>query len=254
MCELFGISSREKIHCNILLRTFFSHSVNHPDGWGLASFHDGGASIEKEPLSAAESAYLRARLKDNISEDVLLAHIRKASVGNLSYQNTHPFALRDGQGCLWTLIHNGTIFESPLLEPYRQFQKGSTDSERILYYLVEQINHGRGSSLSRCAIIEEAVCAIAPKNKVNLLIYDGSLLYIHCNHRGSLYLWQRPETVVVSTQPLNQASWMEVPLNTLLAYRQGKLVYTGKPHSHEYVKPDDGEPPLFPELMDGLGI
>lgn len=254
MCELLGVSSREKIHCNILLRTFFSHSVDHPDGWGLASFYDGGASIEKEPLSAVESAYLRARLKDDISEDILLAHIRKASVGNLSYQNAHPFALRDGRGCLWTLIHNGTIFESPLLEPYRQVQKGSTDSERILYYLVEQINRGGGSALDCCAIIEEAVRAIAPKNKVNLLIYDGDLLYIHCNHRGSLYLWQRPGTLVVSTRPLNQAPWTEAPLNTLLAYRRGEPVYHGKPHSHEYVKPDDGEPPLFPGLTDGLGI
>ena len=125
---------------------------------------------------------------------------------------------------------------------------------RLGIHLVEQINHGRETSLSRCAMIEEAVRAIVSKNKVNLLIYDGSLLYIHCNHRGSLYLWQRPETVVVSTQPLNQASWMEVPLNTLLACRRGKLVYTGKPHSHEYVKPDDGEPPLLPELTDGSGI
>lgn len=241
MCELLGISSREKILCNELLRTFFSHSVNHPDGWGLAAFYDNAVSLEKEPASAAESSYLKARLTDSIEESVLLAHIRKASVGNISYKNSHPFALRDIQGCLWTLIHNGTIFESAELEPYRSRQKGSTDSERILYYLVDQINARQAvrqrplSPKERFSIVEETVRTIAPGNKVNLLIYDGEMLYVHCNHRESLYLRQEPETLVVSTTPLTQDRWAEAPLNTVLAYCQGERVYTGTPHSFEYV-------------------
>ena len=115
MCELFGVSSREPVRCNELLREFFSHGTQHPDGWGLATFYDGAVSLEKEPLPSTESTYLKTRLAANITKDILLAHIRKASVGNLTYDNSHPFVLRDSWNRSWTLIHNGTIFESPLL-------------------------------------------------------------------------------------------------------------------------------------------
>ena len=50
MCELLGVSSQEKVPCNDLLQTFFSHSTNHPDGWGLAAFYGNTAVIEKEPV------------------------------------------------------------------------------------------------------------------------------------------------------------------------------------------------------------
>ena len=36
MCELFGLNSAEKVNCNELLGTFFSHGETNPDGWGLA--------------------------------------------------------------------------------------------------------------------------------------------------------------------------------------------------------------------------
>ena len=247
MCELLGVSSQEKVPCNDLLQTFFSHSTNHPDGWGLAAFYGNTAVIEKEPVSAVDSAYLKTRLTDRIKEDILLAHIRKASVGNLSYINSHPFAIRDVRDRLWTLIHNGTIFESAELEPYKSRQKGSTDSERILYYLVDQVNARQAvrqtplSPKARFSIVDEAVRAVVPGNKVNLLIYDGELLYVHCNHRKSLYLRQEPGTLVVSTTPLTQDHWTEAPLNTVLAYRQGERVYTGIPHRFEYVKLDHDE-------------
>lgn len=252
MCELLGINSTEKIACNHLLQEFFSHSTQHPDGWGLAAFYENAVSLEKEPVSALNSIYLKNRLTDEIREDVLLAHIRKASVGKLSYQNSHPFALRDCRGRLWTLIHNGTIFESPVLEPYKIRQKGETDSERILYYLVDQINFRQVnaqkalSDQERFAVVDDMIHAITPKNKVNFLIYDGELFYIHSNHKGSLYLCQdqKIRSLIVSTQPLNTEQsgnnhWTEVPQNTLLAYRKGRLIYQGRMHYNDYIKPED---------------
>lgn len=50
MCELFGISSTKKVRVNEYLKEFFSHSVEHPHGWGMAAFYEGVASIEKEPI------------------------------------------------------------------------------------------------------------------------------------------------------------------------------------------------------------
>lgn len=239
MCELLGISSAKKRNCNDLLNQFFSHASEHPDGWGLARFYGNSVSLEKEPVSALESVYLKNRLTDEIREDVLIAHIRKASVGNLSYKNSHPFARRDASGRLWTFAHNGTIFESSVLEPYTQLQNGSTDSERILYYLVDRINAsgdpGKLSGEERFAIIEDVVRTITPKNKVNLLLYDGELLYVHANWKDSLHMLTQEESVVISTKPLSPAHWEPVPLNTPLAFRQGKLIFTGKNHGNEYI-------------------
>lgn len=247
MCELFGISSAKKVKCNDVLRTFFSHGVDNPDGWGLAAFYGNAVSLEKEPTSSMDSIYLKNRLADDIVEDVLLAHIRKASVGSLEYKNSHPFALRDNFDRLWTLTHNGTIFEGPVLEPYVSLQKGNTDSERILYYLVDQVNarqkEKRGELLEeeRFSVVDEVIHTITPKNKVNLMIYDGDLFYIHTNHKDSLHFCQKEKMLLVSTKPLNQDHWEEVPMNTLLAYRSGELVYTGKKHANEYIKVEDAK-------------
>ncbi len=233
--------------CNELLQTFFSHGNEHPDGWGLATFYGNGVSLEKEPVCSLDSIYLKHRLTEDIEESVLLAHIRKASVGRIEYKNSHPFVLRDKADRLWTLIHNGTIFESPLLEPYAKRQKGSTDSERILDYLVDKINavqkegQEKLKEEERFLLLDEMVQEITPKNKVNLLIYDGDLFYVHMNHRESLYFRQKDQTLVVSTRPLNRERWEEAPLNTLLAYRDGELVYTGKRHTNEYIKTEDTE-------------
>lgn len=242
MCELFGINSTKKIKANELLQEFFSHGADHPDGWGLATFYGNAVSLEKEPVSALESVYLKHRLTEDIVEATLLAHIRKASVGNLQYKNSHPFAMRDNQNRLWTLIHNGTIFESPELDAYIGRQRGGTDSERILYDLIDRIDarqEEKGRSLSeeeRFSVMDEMIHRITPKNKVNLLIYDGDLFYVHMNHKDSLYRCQKEKALVVSTKPLNSDDWESVPMNTLLAYRNGDLVYTGNRHINEYIK------------------
>lgn len=245
MCELFGISSEKKIKCNGMLREFYSHGVEHPDGWGLATFYGNAVSLEKEPISSLDSVYLKNRLTDNIEETVLMAHIRKASVGSLEYKNSHPFALRDNYDRLWTLAHNGTIFESLVLEPYRNRQKGKTDSERILYYLIDRINAGQEkkqgalSAEERFQIVDDVIHTITPNNKVNLLIYDGDLFYVHRNHKNSLYMRQTEKTLLVCTKPLNEGEWEETPMNTLLAYRSGELAYTGEKHWNEYIKSED---------------
>ena len=47
MCELFGVSSGRRIEVNDLLKEFFSHSVRHPNGWGMAMFYENSVSLEK---------------------------------------------------------------------------------------------------------------------------------------------------------------------------------------------------------------
>lgn len=241
MCELFGISSREKVTVNSLLKEFFSHSVSHPNGWGLAVFYGGSASVEKEPVPAYNSTYLKKRLQHQFSVYNMIAHIRQATIGTMDFENCHPFVRHDSSGRTWTLAHNGTIFDAPALNPYVHTQEGSTDSERILYYLVDQINAeqaqaGRAlTSGERFAVLERVVRELSPHNKLNLLIYDGELLYVHTNYAHSLYKKQAEGTAMFATVPLDGGDWQPLGFTTLYAYQDGRQRYAGTPHGSEYI-------------------
>ena len=105
MCELFGFSAQNELTANDYLKAFFAHSDFHPHGWGLACVSRGGALIEKESVKASDSHYLRERLSQPISEKLLLAHIRFATIGNVEYKTAIPSrarTARDGAGRLST--------------------------------------------------------------------------------------------------------------------------------------------------------
>ena len=246
MCELFGISAAQPVRAEELLREFFSHSVQHPNGWGLATFPYGEVSIEKEPVQASKSAYLKERLWGRVQATVLLAHIRLATMGSMEYENCHPFLRQDNFGRRWVLIHNGTIFDYPPLAPYQYRQTGGTDSERVLLYLVDKIDQRQrelGRALEaeeRCVLLDSLVAGTAPGNKLNLLIYDGELMYAHTNYANSLYVKQTGNAALFATVPLDHGDWQPMPFTALCSYRAGEKVYQGKPHGAEYfVKEED---------------
>ena len=240
MCELFGVSSSRRIEVNDLLKEFFSHSVRHPNGWGMAVFYENAVSLEKEPVQADKSAYLKERLQHKISVRTMIAHIRLATRGVMEYANCHPFVLRDNGGRCWTLAHNGTIFDYPRHDPYLHRQEGGTDSERILCFLVDQINQqqlalGRAlTKAERFALLDELVGDMAGGNKLNLLVYDGELLYVHTNYANSLYYSQREDALLFATTPLDRSSWSAHPFTALCAYQDGRRLFQGTDHGHEY--------------------
>ena len=42
-----------------------------------------------------------------------------------------------------------------------------------------------------------------------------------------------------ATKPLDRDSWEKVPMNRLMVYRNGELVYTGSEHSYTYVHDEE---------------
>lgn len=252
MCELFGLSAAKTVPCREILREFYSHGEAHPNGWGIAFLSERGALIEKEPVCSLNSTYLKERLRAPVDADLLLAHIRLATKGKIEYRNTHPFSSEDMDGNVWTLIHNGTIFESDILKKYQYHQKGGTDSERILLCLVDRMNQairekGRDlCAMERTGIIGQLITDIAHENKVNLLISDGRMLYAHINYRNGLFIKQGNGVTFLSTRPLrtvlymdpdqgeSESGWEALPLNTLLAFRRGSLVYRRHLHNEEF--------------------
>lgn len=251
MCELLGVTSKNKITMDKYFETFFSHSVEHRNGWGLALFDDFQVFIEKEPARAIDSSCLKSRLEKGIQTSKCIAHIRRATIGQVNTNNSHPFAKCDDCGRMWVLAHNGTIFDSDILAPYQYVQEGTTDSERILLYLVDQMNRFRTRHKklpdedARIRIVDEMIQNIVPGNKVNLMIYDGSLFYVHKNEAETMYRKEEKDGVIFSTQPLDQEGWEEVVQNRLLVFQDGKLLYVGSSHDHTYVLDEEKMRLLF---------
>ena len=240
MCELLGVSSDREIELNHLLRTFYGHSAEHPNGWGLAFFDDGNISIEREPIKASDSFYLRSRLTGELKSSRMMAHIRRATIGEICYENTHPFSSKDITGRTWVLMHNGTIFEAQDLARYQCSQKGTTDSERILLYLTDKINdlyrdNKDTTEEARIRVVDELVHKLSQHNKLNLLIFDGDNFYVHKNEEGTLHRYDHNGIAILSTHPLTREGWEEVPKNRLFVYKDGRQIYAGKTHDNTYI-------------------
>lgn len=257
MCELFGISAKKEIKLNSLLREFYSHSEEHPHGWGLACMYGEEVFIEKEPIQALKSKYLTRRLTDDIEVKTAFAHIRLATIGNIEYKNCHPFTMKDKSNRRWTFMHNGTIFEYEPINQFAKVQHGDSDSERVLLYIISKLNEAieeKGSMLSqeeRFNIIDHITCDMAKGNKLNFMLYDGELFYVHTNYAGFLHFQKTDDYTIFSTKPLKKGEWEGVPFTTLLAYKEGEPVFTGTNHGNEYITSEADLKYLF-QIFSGL--
>lgn len=241
MCEIFGLTAKRKNSLNSILTTFFSHSDEHPNGWGLVLPENDKLSINKEPVKALDSVFLAGILSHEINASKCIAHIRRATIGDVNVLNAHPFIRYDKSGRQWILVHNGTIFESEILDQYHKSQEGTTDSERILLYIIDEINKQTNTDdiNVRIRVIENVINTIVPGNKLNLLIHDGEYFYIHKNEEGTLFRKVEDESVTFATKPLDNGTWEELPPNRLFVYKEGELIYQGSPHSHTYVHDEE---------------
>ena len=179
-----------------------------------------------------------ARLSREISAANLLAHIRKATIGRIEYANCHPFIWDDGSGRTWTLIHNGTIFNGTMLSKYVDKQEGTTDSERLLLYIVDAMSRAYGETgeepdfAERFSILDSIFTDLSEGNKLIVLLYDGEYMYVHTNRADSLNEYREEGKRIFATRPVLLDGWTPVPMNRLLAYRDGRLVREGTEHGH----------------------
>ncbi len=216
-------------------RDFFSHCESNPHGWGLM-YSEG---CVKESLKASKSKKL-AEILDTIQpQKTVLGHIRYATVGRICTLNCHPFTAQDNSGRQWTLIHNGTIYTAGKLVHTYKDRLGDTDSEAMFLYLMETINSRQtGSPLSakqRFSIVDRFVCEMSYRNKLNLMIFDGELLYVHKNMEDTMRYRRTKSGYIFATQPLDRQVWHDVPTAQLFAYRDGELAFEGEKHGGIFV-------------------
>ena len=245
MCELIGFSAAEPENIKEQLVEFYSHSVRHPHGWGLMY----GDRLIKGCERAADSETLERLLEKIKPQKTLVGHIRFATVGSIKGENCHPFTGRDSTGRQWTLIHNGTIYSGVTLIPYHKAQTGDTDSERLFLYLLDSLNKaqkdGELSEQERCEFLDSFVRENSHRNKLNLMIYDGELLYIHKNMKDTMMMRELGSGYLFSTTALDESSWQDVPIAQLLVYKNGEQIFKGTQHNGiftpalQYIKETD---------------
>ena len=77
-------------------------------------------------------------------------HVRRATMGGLAPENTHPFCLGP-----YSFGHNGTIVRFPkLLEPGVPKPRGQTDSEHFFNFLMRDFDPGHARRCLRRAVRE----------------------------------------------------------------------------------------------------
>ena len=140
MCRLFGFRSviPSQVHRSLLAaeNALGVQSNEHPDGWGVAFYVDGAPHVTRSPTTALGDALFH-RLSGVVSSETVLAHVRKATQGQRTIFNCHPF-----QFGRWVFAHNGDIpnFEhkreallSQVSPRFRRYILGETDSEVLFF-------------------------------------------------------------------------------------------------------------------------
>lgn len=248
MCELLGVTARETYNAKPILERFYEHSSTNKDGWGLAVFRGKGVSLEKEPTKASDSNYLRQRLLRGVEAGNLFAHVRYATIGYIEYVNCHPFVWDDASLRSWTLMHNGTLFESGGTYKYSANQKGTTDSERLLLYIVGRTDElietfGKGYTDDpevRFRLIDCIMSEMSHGNKLNVLLYDSEYMYVYSNCKGTLHECYKDGVKIFATRPVfvEDADWTPVDICRLAVYKDGEHVWDGKEQGYEFDERD----------------
>ena len=106
----------------------------------------------------------------------------------------------------------------------------------VIMLLIALFASGSGPmTVSMMSFRVSAAVKLSDKNKLNFLTFDGEDLYVHKNEAGTLYRKNGDGHVFFSTRPVDDGPWEEVPLDQLLVYRDGKLIYEGTVHDHTYI-------------------
>lgn len=267
MCELFAVNAGRPVVVNDYLTEFFDHSHIHRDGWGISWRRDDAAAggdpvfLHREPVPAYESDYIPRMLAHPVAARRLEAHIRFSTAGRLCEENCHPFRGEDISGRDWTLIHNGILFNEELLASYDLKEAGDTDSERAMLFLLDVLDEAAlrsGGILdfsTTFSALSGAIGQISNLNRLNLILDDGTYTYVHTNtSEDTLHFRQlADDAIVISTQPLGgekeRALWHPVPRNRLIAYRDGRIVRTSKPHGYVFCEAILELRKVYPEIM-----
>jgi predicted glutamine amidotransferase len=252
MCRLFGFRSNvpARVHQELVYErnSLRAQSVEHKDGWGIASYVDGPLPELAHGVGAAHRDPEFERVSNLVSSRAVIAHVRLASVGPVALQNAHPFNCGK-----WTFAHNGTLqrfdvhradLEAQVDPDFRALIRGDTDSERCFYLFLSLLRRRGGledprfedvaRALARTTHIALQITEVGATkpSSTNFIVTDGRQLLATRRHRTLFYTERRPiadcpeppacegrqlRQFIVASEILDpDAHWYDVPENSLV--------------------------------------
>jgi len=194
MCELFAMSSSRPTTVRYSLPEFARHGAltrSNRSGWGIAYYQGPDAVLVKEPSPAGNSPWVRFIADQDIASDCVIAHVRLATIGEPSLQNTHPFRRPLG-GRAHIMAHNGTmrgLHEAVDHADLTDGPIGDTDSELAFCFLLEKMRKvwtkvdGIPAWQARFERFVETAGELAAQGTCNILYSDGDALFAHAHKR-----------------------------------------------------------------------
>jgi predicted glutamine amidotransferase len=216
MCRVFGCVAAEPVSIRHELleaeNPLIRQSEEHDSGWGMAVYERADGA-EPELVRFPEAAYADGEFLSATSMQgrIFNMHVRRATMGELALENTHPFCLGS-----YTLGHNGTIVRYPrLLEPHMRQPQGDTDSEHLFNLLMHDFDDGDPVTCLRKAMERAVQCS--PFSGLNILFSDGEKLYAYRLGLFELHWLARPgQLLVASEQVTGEPGWHSVQQDVLL--------------------------------------
>ncbi len=205
LCNRFAEHEREVLCCRRAGAGTSAEAAEEPAGgaqpwgWGVGFFQSGEILLKRRPLDdRAELAV--ADMLEGVRSDIHVAQVRRATIGSLRTDNTHPFRYRQ-----WMFADTGTVdsfgeLRPRLLEALPKFLhrsvRGDTDCE-VLFHLFLSFLHDAGqlerSSLkpaevftalkSSLALLDRMAPDDTTPSRLNILL--GSPEHLFAVHRGA---------------------------------------------------------------------
>jgi predicted glutamine amidotransferase len=232
MCRVLGCVSHDPVSIRADLLTapnpFIRQSREHDSGWGMAVY-ERAEGEEPRCLRFPQAAYADGDFRDatDLRGRLFNAHVRRATLGGLTPENTHPFCLGP-----YSFSHNGTIIEfTELLFPGVARPKGQTDSEHFFNLLMSDFDPGHVVRSLRRAV--KKVVLASPFSGLNFLFSDGERLYAYRLGIFELHWVSRGDRLLVASEITDpDEGWHTVQQDVLLTLNPAELE---EPHAERLV-------------------
>jgi predicted glutamine amidotransferase len=216
MCRVFGCVAAEPVSIRHELleadNPLIRQSEEHDSGWGMAVYERSDGA-EPQLIRFPEAAHARDEFNEaaDTRARIFNVHVRRATMGELSMENTHPFCLGS-----YTLGHNGTIVRYPrLLEPDMSRPAGDTDSEYLFNLLMHDFDDGDPVACIRRAM--RTAVERSPFSGLNILFSDGEKLFAYRLGLFELHWLARPGQLLVASERItDEEGWHSVQQDVLL--------------------------------------